>query len=80
MFATRAPKHPNAIGLSIVRLIEVNENILVIEDVDMPDGTPLLDITPYVPAFDAYPEAAIGWLAAVVKNAESVRSDGRFRL
>jgi tRNA (Thr-GGU) A37 N-methylase len=80
VFATRAPKHPNAIGLSIVRLIEVNENILVIEDVDMPDGTPLLDIKPYVPAFDAYPEAAIGWLAAVVKNAELVRSDGRFRL
>jgi len=79
VFATRAPKRPNAIGLSIVRLTGIHEGTLDIEDVDMLDGTPLLDIKPYVPAFDAYPDAATGWLAPVIQDAESFRSDGRFR-
>jgi len=79
VFATRAPKRPNAIGLSIVRLTGMHECTLDIEDVDILDGTPLLDIKPYVPAFDAYPDAASGWLEPVVHNAESFRSDKRFR-
>jgi tRNA-Thr(GGU) m(6)t(6)A37 methyltransferase TsaA len=54
VFATRAPRRPNAIGLSIVRLIAVNGCELVIEDVDVVDGTPLLDIKPYVSAFDIH--------------------------
>jgi tRNA (adenine37-N6)-methyltransferase len=78
VFATRAPKRPNAIGLSIVQLIGIHGCTLDIEDVDMLDGTPLLDIKPYVPAFDAYPDAATGWLAAVAQDAESFRSDRRF--
>ena len=79
VFATRAPKRPNAIGLSIVRLTGMHGYTLAIEDVDILDGTPLLDIKPYVPAFDAYPDAASGWLEPVIQNAESFRSDARFR-
>ena len=79
IFATRSPRRPNAIGLSVVRLVSVNGSTLVVEDVDVLDGTPLLDIKPYVPAFDAYPESCCGWLESVAKNAENIRSDGRFR-
>lgn len=53
LFATRHPHRPNPIGLSVVRLVDRQANILVITGVDMLDGTPLLDIKPYVPEFDA---------------------------
>ena len=79
VFATRAPKRPNAIGLSIVRLVGINGNTLIIEDVDILEGTPLLDIKPYVPAFDSYGDSKAGWLDAVYGNIGSVRSDERFR-
>jgi tRNA-Thr(GGU) m(6)t(6)A37 methyltransferase TsaA len=79
VFATRAPRRPNAIGLSTVRLIEVNGTTLVVEDVDILDGTPLLDLKPYVPAFDSYPNASSGWLERNTQEANSVRSDERFR-
>ncbi|MFA4877422.1 MAG: tRNA (N6-threonylcarbamoyladenosine(37)-N6)-methyltransferase TrmO [Methanoregula sp.] len=79
IFATRSPRRPNAIGLSVVRLVAVNGSTLLVEDVDVLDGTPLLDIKPYVPAFDSYPESCCGWLETVAQNAGSVRSDGRFR-
>jgi tRNA-Thr(GGU) m(6)t(6)A37 methyltransferase TsaA len=78
VFATRAPKRPNAIGLSIVKLIDIHENILTIENVDLLDGTPLLDIKPYVPAFDAFCSAKAGWLDRSSRSAESARSDERF--
>jgi len=57
IFATRSAKRPNAIGLSVVRLIGVSGNVITIEDVDILDGTPLLDIKPYVAAFDAHTDA-----------------------
>ena len=79
VFATRAPKRPNAIGLSIVKLVEKTGGTLVIEDVDILDGTPILDIKPYVPMFDSYPDARAGWFEPVAENAKSCRSDGRFR-
>jgi len=79
VFATRAPRRPNAIGLSIVRLIEVKGTTLVVEDVDILDGTPLLDLKPYVPAFDSYPDASSGWLEHTAHGAGSFRSDERFR-
>ncbi|MGB9177181.1 MAG: tRNA (N6-threonylcarbamoyladenosine(37)-N6)-methyltransferase TrmO [Methanoregula sp.] len=79
VFATRAPRRPNAIGLSTVRLIEVNGTTLVIEDVDILDGTPLLDLKPYVPAFDSYPDASSGWLEQSSQRAGSFQSDERFR-
>ena len=61
LFATRHPHRPNPIGLSIVRLLERKGNLLEIEGVDVLDGTPLLDIKPYVPDFDLHPEASTGW-------------------
>ncbi len=78
VFATRAPARPNPIGISIVRLISVRGGILSVEDVDVLDGTPLLDVKPYVPAFDAYPDAAAGWLEGKYDAVPGGRSDGRF--
>jgi tRNA-Thr(GGU) m(6)t(6)A37 methyltransferase TsaA len=61
VFATRYPDRPNPLGLSIVRLIARRDNLLDIEGVDMLDGTPLLDIKPYVPEFDIRTGTANGW-------------------
>ena len=63
LFATRYPCRPNPIGLSVVRLLARRENILDIEGVDMLDGTPLLDIKPYVPEFDERGDVSTGWYA-----------------
>lgn len=78
LFATRAPRRPNGIGLSIVKLIQVKANILEIENVDMLDGTPLLDIKPYVPKFDIFTDASHGWLADKTSNLPNSKSDERF--
>jgi len=78
IFATRAPRRPNAIGLSIVRLISVNDCELVIEDVDVVDGTPLLDIKPYVPEFDCFPDESSGWFFGCRDRVANVRADQRF--
>ena len=78
IFATRAPCRPNAIGISIVRLVAVNGCELIIEDVDVVDGTPLLDIKPYVPLFDCYPDEKSGWLEGCRDPVISKKSDGRF--
>jgi tRNA-Thr(GGU) m(6)t(6)A37 methyltransferase TsaA len=64
LFATRYPKRPNPIGLSIVRLLGREENILRIAGVDVIDGTPLLDIKPYVPDFDLMNDVRTGWYAS----------------
>jgi tRNA-Thr(GGU) m(6)t(6)A37 methyltransferase TsaA len=61
LFATRYPDRPNPIGLSIVRLIKRAGSRIEIEGVDVLDGTPLLDIKPYVPDFDIRPDARSGW-------------------
>jgi len=79
VFATRSPRRPNAIGLSVARLTGINGCVLSIEDVDVLDGTPLLDIKPYVSAFDSYPDERCGWLEPVAHNAKHTRSDDRFR-
>lgn len=78
VFATRAPSRPNPIGLSTVRLLGVEGRVLHIENVDIVDGTPLLDIKPYVPAFDHQDAARIGWLAESKERIEDKRSDDRF--
>lgn len=62
LFATRAPFRPNPIGLSIVRLVKIDGAELYIEDLDIIDGTPLLDIKPYIPRFDQDEDIRIGWL------------------
>jgi tRNA (adenine37-N6)-methyltransferase len=79
VFATRAPKRPNPIGISVVRLLKLEKNILYIEDVDIVDGTPLLDIKPYVPEFDVQKVEKIGWLSQKIKKARRVKSDKRFK-
>ena len=61
LFATRSPCRPNPIGMSAVRLLSRRGNILNVADIDVIDGTRLLDIKPYVPAFDAYPGCRAGW-------------------
>ncbi len=62
LFATRAPSRPNPIGLSCVRLLRVEGNVLHVTGLDVLDGTPLLDIKPYVPSFDSFPGNREGWL------------------
>lgn len=79
VFATRAPSRPNPIGISVVRLMKVDGNILYIKDVDIVDGTPLLDIKPYVPDFDVKVVEKIGWLEKNVRKLPSSRDDGRFQ-
>ena len=78
VFATRAPSRPNPIGISIVRLVKVDGNVLYIRDVDIVDGTPLLDIKPYVPEFDTRKVEKIGWLKKRVNKLSRARDDGRF--
>lgn len=78
IFATRAPWRPNAIGLSVVKLISVNDNILEVENVDMLDGTPLLDIKPYISQFDIHTIEKSGWINRVTGNPNEVQSDDRF--
>jgi tRNA (adenine37-N6)-methyltransferase len=78
VFATRAPRRPNPIGLSVVRLVGVEGCRLVIEDVDVLDGTPVFDIKPYVSSFDAYPDEREGWLGASSRELAGTRADRRF--
>ena len=61
-FASRAPYRPNPIGLSCVRLVAVRGRVLEVEESDLLDGTPILDVKPYVPAADAFPAAKAGWV------------------
>ena len=78
VFSTRIPGRPNPIGLSIVRLVKVEDCTLCIQDVDIVDGTPLLDIKPYVPEFDLRETDQIGWLTGKSKNVIHTKSNGRF--
>lgn len=78
VFATRAPARPNPIGLSVVRLLKVEGNVLYVAEVDVVDGTPLLDIKPYVPQFDSAQNVRIGWLEGNVCKLPYARDDGRF--
>ena len=78
VFSIRSPSRPNAIGLSVVRLKEIKGNILYVSGLDILDGTPLLDIKPYVPEFDSYKVERIGWLQDNVHKLKESRDDGRF--
>ncbi len=64
VFATRSPYRPNPIGISVCRLVSISGREVVIENPDMLDGTPVLDIKPYIPYADAFPDSATGWLRA----------------
>lgn len=78
VFATRAPVRPNPIGLSVLALKAVHGSTLEVEDVDMLDGTPLLDIKPYVPEFDQRAGVRTGWLDQARGRSITARSDRRF--
>jgi tRNA-Thr(GGU) m(6)t(6)A37 methyltransferase TsaA len=79
LFATRAPKRPNPIGLSVVLLDKIEDGVLHIRNVDILDGTPLLDIKPYVPEFDAQVDVRTGWLEKGGKTVSGLKSDDRFK-
>ena len=70
LFATRSPHRPNPIGLSLCKLVDVKGRFLRIENPDLLDGTPILDIKPYIPYAEAFPDAEIGWLEEVEHSDE----------
>ena len=75
VFATRAPNRPNPIGFSLVRLVAAEGNVLHLDDVDVLDGTPLLDIKPFVERFDSRIGVRSGWQEQV--DPEAARARGR---
>lgn len=78
VFSTRAPRRPNSMGLSVVRLVKVEGSTLYVENLDIVDGTPLLDIKPYVPDLNGITAARIGWLSGKVARAREAKADERF--
>lgn len=78
IFATRAPSRPNPIGISVVRLVGIDRNFLHVQDIDVVDKTPLLDIKPYIPEFDVRQPERVGWMQETVKKVTKVKADGRF--
>ncbi|MFN2152245.1 MAG: tRNA (N6-threonylcarbamoyladenosine(37)-N6)-methyltransferase TrmO [Anaerolineales bacterium] len=78
LFATRAPCRPNPIGLSLVRLERIEANRLYISRLDVLDQTPLLDIKPYIPAFEPSQDVRVGWVEQARDKVRSKRSDERF--
>lgn len=68
VFSTRSPHRPNPIGLTVARLVSVEGTTVVVEDIDLLDGTPILDIKPYVPYADAFPDASSGWLEGAAQD------------
>lgn len=81
VFSTRTPLHPNNIGLSVVKLVSVEKNIVTIQGIDILNGTPLLDIKPYIENFDKIEgEAKSGWMKSTLQEVSEIRSDERFTL
>jgi tRNA (adenine37-N6)-methyltransferase len=78
VLATRSPRHPNPIGLSVVRLLAVEGCTLHVVGLDLVDGTPVLDIKPYVPEFDVIAAERTGWLHDAAARVHRVRADSRF--
>ena len=74
VFATRAPHRPNPIGLSLVKLISIKKRNITIEGLDMLDGTPVLDIKPYLAYAEAIPDASHGWLQPHLDSLENQES------
>lgn len=79
VFATRSPGRPNQIGISVVCIEKIEGNIIFIKNIDMLDGSPVLDIKPYIPQFDLFPEATSGWYTKDKAKIENQKDDGRFK-
>lgn len=78
IFATRSPKRPNPIGLSIAEIDHIEGNIIFVKDIDLLDGTPILDIKPYIQAFDNIKHTKDGWYEQGM-DPKTTRSDDRFK-
>ena len=78
VFSTRAPKRPNPIGISVVKLLKIEDNILHIENIDVLNETPLLDIKPYILNVDNIQDFKIGWLEGKSEEMSFKKSDKRF--
>ncbi len=76
IFSTRSPARPNPIGISVVELVSVEDNIVIFKNPDMINGTPLLDIKPYVPELDSLTAHRIGWLEGRIGSRK--KADDRF--
>jgi len=71
IFATRHFNRPNRLGMSVVRVLGIDEGRIAVEGVDLLDGTPVLDIRPYIPEFDSVPDARSGWVTP--RHVEQIR-------
>ncbi len=80
VFATRAPHRPNKLGMSLVRLVRIEENIIYVKDLDVLDKTPLIDIKPYVKRFDSRDNVSSGWQDDVREEDAKKRGSGNFKL
>ncbi|MES9909065.1 MAG: tRNA (N6-threonylcarbamoyladenosine(37)-N6)-methyltransferase TrmO [Candidatus Thiodiazotropha sp.] len=78
VFATRAPRRPNPIGISIVKITSIHCNVIEIEGADIVDGTPLLDIKPYIKQFDRIEHSRSGWLNSSADEVRNKKSDNQF--
>jgi tRNA-Thr(GGU) m(6)t(6)A37 methyltransferase TsaA len=72
LFSTRSPDRPNPIGLSAVRLVRISGCDLHVRGIDLIDGTPIVDVKPYLPYSDAFPDARAGWIDAIARDAPQV--------
>lgn len=79
IFATRAPGRPNSIGISVLCLEKITGNILHEKNIDILDGSPVLDIKPYIPLFDVFKTVKIGWFDKIKRKIEVQKDDGRFK-
>lgn len=79
VFATRSPGRPNAIGISVVCLNKIEGNKLYIKNIDILDGSPVLDIKPYIPQFDVFETTKNGWFEKNIHKMKSQKDDGRFK-
>lgn len=78
VFATRSPLRPSHLGLSVTKVLSIDDNIVTIKGIDVLDGTPLIDIKPYIPQFDGVTGAKTGWMDKSKSEVNSARSDDRF--
>ncbi len=78
VFSTRAPRRPNPIGMSVVKLNKIVNNILYIENIDVLNGTPVLDVKPFIPDVDSPKVTKLGWLDGRSKKMADKKSDNRF--
>jgi len=79
VFATRVPHRPNPLGLSLVKLVAIAGNVLQVEDIDLLDGTPILDIKPYIADFDRRDDATAGWRAKLTPEVIAARARREYR-